>query len=206
MTRFPLPLGPQHGDDAMWGYGSGRGGSWRDARGHSGDTQLGTDTGGKRERRWRDFTVDVNLRDQWLVDLNRMRTLELRSICEGHVARVDPLSRNAHITAAVREHQQPFFHRHWDDLQEPISRLVAACFCRDDARVSVTATRELSLRPGSPHVAVWQGLFFEATKRYARKSREIDGETVLWLESTVVAFMALDEGLSALCRAPATPR
>jgi len=144
------------------------------------------------------MTVDANLRDEWLADLNSMRALELRSVCEGHVARVDPLSRNAHVTAAVREPLQPFFHRHWDDLQEPISRLVAASFCRDDARVSVTATRELSLRPGSPHVEVRQELFFEATKRHARRRKEIDEETVLWLEGTVAAFMALDEGLRAL--------
>jgi hypothetical protein len=160
---------------------------------------LDTDAHGKQERMWRNITVDANLREEWLVDLNGMRALELRSICEGHVARVDPLSRNAHINAAIREPLQPYFHRHWDDLQEPIGRLVATCFCRNDARVSVRAERELSLRPGSPHIHVWQELFFSATKRYARARKAIDEETVLWLENTVAAFMTLDAGLSALC-------
>ncbi len=159
---------------------------------------MGSDSSGKQERRWGNMTVDANLRDEWLADLNTMRVLELRSICEGHVARVDPLSRNAHITAVVHESLQPFFHGHWDELREPISGLLAACFCRDDARVSLTATREMALRPGSSHIDVRDALFIEATKRHARRRREIDEETVLWLERTVAAFMALDEGLLAL--------
>ena len=157
-----------------------------------------SDGSAKQERRWRKMTVDANLRDEWLVDLNRMRALELRSICEGHVARVDPLSRNAHITAVVHESLQPFFHRHWDDLREPVGGLLAACFCRDDARVRVEATRELTLNPGS-HVHARDALFVEATKRHARRRKEIDEETLLWLERTVAAFMALDAGLLALC-------
>jgi len=159
---------------------------------------LSSDGNAKQERKWRNRTVDANLRDEWLADLNRMRALELRSICEGHVARVDPLERNAHITAVIRDELQPFFHRHWHELQEPISGLLAACFCRDDARISVEATRELALKPGSPHVHARQALFIEATKRHARRRREIDEETVLWLERTVAAFMALDAGLRAL--------
>jgi hypothetical protein len=158
---------------------------------------LGSEVSGKQERRWRNMTVDANLRDEWLVDLNRMCILELRSICEGHVARVDPLSRNAHITTVVNESLQPFFHRHWDELRESISGLLGTCFCRDDARVRVEATRELTLNPGS-QVHAREALFIEATKRHARRRREIDDETVLWLERTVAVFLALDEGLLAL--------
>jgi hypothetical protein len=158
---------------------------------------LDNDVSGKQERRWRNLTVDANLRDEWLTDLNSMRVLELRSICEGHVARVDPLSRNAHITAVVHDSLQPFFHRHWDELREPISGLLAVCFCRDDARVSAEATRELTLNPGS-HVHAREALFISAAKRHARKRKLIDEETILWLERTVAAFVAIDEGLHAL--------
>ncbi len=39
----------------------------------------------------------------------------------------------------------------------------------------------------------------------ARRGREIDEETVLWLESTVAAFISLDEGLRALSGGAISP-
>jgi hypothetical protein len=156
-----------------------------------------TDTNRKPERAWRRTTVDANLRDEWLEQLNSMRALELRSICEGHIASVDELCRNAGITARVRDDLEPFFHRHWHELEEPISRMLEAAFCRDDARIRVEATRELTLNPGG-RVRTRQALFIWAAKRHARKRREIDPETLVWLENAVAAFMALDAGFLAL--------
>lgn len=159
---------------------------------------MGSDVDGKEGRKWCNKTVDVNLRDEWLADLNSMRTLELRSICEGHVASVDPWSRNAHINAAVREDREHFFHRQWDELQDPLGRLLAGCFCRGDARVHVSAEREIELNPNLSCLSFPQRFFITAEKRYARKRKRIDGETLAWLENTVSAFMTLDKGLSAL--------
>jgi hypothetical protein len=36
------------------------------------------------ERRWRNFCVDKNLKDDWLERLNSLRSFDLISICEGH--------------------------------------------------------------------------------------------------------------------------
>ncbi|HNS56795.1 MAG TPA: hypothetical protein PKO34_07060 [Smithellaceae bacterium] len=37
------------------------------------------------ERPWRDWAVDRNLDNQWLERLNKLETLNLVSICEGHI-------------------------------------------------------------------------------------------------------------------------
>lgn len=110
---------------------------------------MGNENSEKLQRSWGEHRVDFNLRDEWLEHLNRMQILELRSICEGHIERVDPLSRNALILAAVRDLYQVFFHQHWDELIQPVSDLFKACFDRDDARVCYSASREIAFASGA---------------------------------------------------------
>lgn len=110
---------------------------------------LGNENSEKLQRSWGEHRVDFNLRDEWLEHLNRMQILELRSICEGHIERVDPFSRNALILAAVSDRYQVFFHQHWDELIQPVSDLITACFDRDDARVCYSASREIAFASGA---------------------------------------------------------
>ena len=154
----------------------------------------------KQEREWRGHRVDINLRDEWLEKLNAMGVLELRSVCEGHTRDEDPLSRNAHITAVIRDCQQVFFHRNWEELRDVIAGLLGECFCRNDARVKLEAKRRMSLTPSSEYIDFHQTIFVSATKRHARERKRIDEETLAWLENAVGAFMQLDVGLLALSR------
>lgn len=36
------------------------------------------------QRKWREYSVDKNLRDDWLERINSLKILEVLSICEGH--------------------------------------------------------------------------------------------------------------------------
>ncbi|MFA6930314.1 MAG: hypothetical protein WCT05_08305 [Lentisphaeria bacterium] len=158
---------------------------------------LDNDNSVKLERSWGDYMVDFNLHDEWLEILNRMQILELCNICEGHLARVDPLSRNALIIARVSDRYQVFFHQHWDELSKPVSDLIKACFNRNDARVCYSALREISLRPGEQYYPIpFDRIFLKVEKRHARQKLEFDKETVLWFEHTIAAFWIFDTNLS----------
>jgi len=159
---------------------------------------LRNENSGKLQRIWGKHSVDVNLRDEWLELLNQMRILELCAICEGHIARIDPISRNAEVIARIREHYQLFFHQHWDELLQPVSDLLWTCFDRKDARINFSATREISLWPEHKYSpATSDRIFLHATKRHARKKLEFDEETGIWFENTVTAFMLIDAALYA---------
>lgn len=62
--------------------------------------------------------------------------------------------------------------------------------------MNVSAEREIELNPTLSCLRFPQRFFITAEKRYARKRKRIDDETLAWLEDTVSAFMTLDKGLS----------
>ncbi len=74
------------------------------------------------ERPWRDWAVDRNLDDGWLERLNNLETLDLVSICEGHVdARPTSARRSPRIVLMLKKaYMRPFTER-WYELKEALA-------------------------------------------------------------------------------------
>jgi len=148
---------------------------------------------GKLSRTWGKFEVDYNLEDSWLMALNQLYVLDLRNICEGHLAKVDPDSRRANITVVVYEAYQELFLRHWNEIQEPVIAALQSCFNTENYYLRYIAERQLFLTPGKKlHIDRFTSLFIQADKRHARKKAEFDQETRQWFESSVDAFQRFD--------------
>jgi len=75
------------------------------------------------ERPWRDWAVDRNLDDQWLERLNNLETLNLVSICEGHIdARPTSARRSPRIALMLKKaHMRPLTEQ-WYELKESLAR------------------------------------------------------------------------------------
>ena len=74
------------------------------------------------ERPWRDWAVDRNLDNQWLERLNNLETLDLVSICEGHldVKSTSVKRRPFIILSPKNDYLRPITER-WYDLKEDLA-------------------------------------------------------------------------------------
>ena len=74
------------------------------------------------ERPWRDWVVDINLDDRWLERLNNLETLDLVSICEGHLdAKPTSVKRNPRIILMPKKDFIRPFTEQWYDLKEALA-------------------------------------------------------------------------------------
>jgi len=74
------------------------------------------------ERPWRDWAVDRNLDNHWLERLNNLETLDLVSICEGHldVKSTSVKRRPFIILSPKNDYLRPITER-WYDLKEDLA-------------------------------------------------------------------------------------
>jgi len=74
------------------------------------------------ERPWRDWAVDRNLDDQWLERLNNLETLDLVSICEGHIdARPTSARRSPRVALMLKKDYMRPLTEQWYDLKEDLA-------------------------------------------------------------------------------------
>jgi len=74
------------------------------------------------ERPWLDWAVDRNLDDQWLERLNNLETLNLVSICEGHIdARPTSARRSPRIALMLKKAYMRPLTEQWYDLKEDLA-------------------------------------------------------------------------------------
>lgn len=81
------------------------------------------------ERRWRNYCVDRNLKDDWLERLNGLKIFDLISICEGHEDEADIVARRLpHFNLRVRENMIGMLDRRWGSDRERIGQALDAAF------------------------------------------------------------------------------
>ncbi|MDM7921797.1 MAG: hypothetical protein QUS14_05805 [Pyrinomonadaceae bacterium] len=81
------------------------------------------------ERRWRNYCVDRNLKDEWLERLNALKTFDLISICEGHGSGTDEESRRLpHFNLRLKERLAEQLHTVWSSVRSGIGNAVERCF------------------------------------------------------------------------------
>ena len=74
------------------------------------------------ERPWRDWAVDRNLDNQWLERLNKLETLNLVSICEGHIdVKLTSVKRRPVIIVRPKEAYMRPLTVLWYDLKEALA-------------------------------------------------------------------------------------
>lgn len=74
------------------------------------------------QRRWRDWAVDRNLENIWLTRLNALETLDLVSICEGHLdARPNSVKRRPCIILRPKKANMMLLTVGWYDLKAALA-------------------------------------------------------------------------------------
>lgn len=75
----------------------------------------------QHQRRWRDYNVDKNLKDEWLERLNDLKAFDLRSICEGHPnGRYLTYRSFSHITLVLNDDLTELLTSDWYTYQEKV--------------------------------------------------------------------------------------
>lgn len=69
------------------------------------------------QKAWRNFYVDANLADEWLVRLNGLRIFDLASICEGHWQMEHPYDACPHLNLKMKKQHFPQALVKWDDCK-----------------------------------------------------------------------------------------
>lgn len=81
------------------------------------------------ERRWRNYCVDKNLKDEWLERLNALEAFDLISICEGHGSGTDEESRRLpHFNLRLKERFAERLNEVWSEIRSDIGSAIDRCF------------------------------------------------------------------------------
>ena len=149
------------------------------------------------EREWNGFCVDKNLQDDWLARLNNLRTLDLISVCEGHLIRHSEPSRTApHIKFRLKEHLLPGVAKCWDQHKMVIVSEVSGLFQTGDTYVNVEL--KFKLRSGTGRLIYQEDLIVRVHSQQVRSSEEIDAGTCSLFQQSVSRIEELDRLIAQL--------
>lgn len=81
------------------------------------------------ERRWRNYCVDKNLKDDWLERLNGLTVFDLISICEGHGSEAETeLGRLPHINLRLKSPIAEGLDDIWSNIRKYVGQSIDRCF------------------------------------------------------------------------------
>jgi hypothetical protein len=148
------------------------------------------------ERAWRDLCVDRNLQDDWLEQLNSLRTLNLVGICEGHPDRPPGApGRFPQINLRLKESVLPGIAGHWEDLRSAMLNEASKLFLLGDTDVRIEL--KFWLRAGRGKLIYQEDLTMRLRSYEARDTAEMDAETSEWFKRAVRRIAKIDETVLA---------
>jgi hypothetical protein len=143
------------------------------------------------EKRWRDFCVDKNLEEDWLERLNRLKSLNLVGVCEGHFdQRPSSASRFPYIGLRLKERLLPGIARDWEELRLSILNEVNKLFPAGDTNFDLEL--RFKLRAGRGRLIYQESLAVRMRSVQAAGSESMDTRTREWFEQSVKRIEALD--------------
>jgi hypothetical protein len=147
------------------------------------------------ERIWRDRRVDRNLKDEWLISLNDLKTFDLISICEGHNAQ-----RHAypHINLRLKEEYLSRVSNEWYCSTRTMSKVIDNIFDSEQSRTEIEL--RVIYRRQSVRNTCRQDFVVKIQSLVRRESESIDTRIIDWFDLTIKAVRDLDTFIFDLCK------
>ena len=146
------------------------------------------------ERVWHDFCVDKNLQDEWLEHLNRLKTLNLVGICEGHPDRAPGApGRFPQINLRLKEALLPGIAGHWEDLRSAMLNVTSKLFQSGETDVRIEL--KFWLRAGRGKLIYQEDLTVRVRSYRTRDTAEMDTGTCGWFERAVGRIDEIDRAI-----------
>jgi hypothetical protein len=143
------------------------------------------------ERVWRDFCVDRDLEDEWLEQLNSLKTLNLVGICEGHSRLPGTPGRFPQINLRLKESFLPGIAAHWAELRSAMLNEASKLFQLGDTDVRIEL--KFWFRAGRGKLVYQEDLTVRMRSYSPRDTAEMDAETYGWFERAVDRVERLDQ-------------
>lgn len=140
-------------------------------------------------KRWREFRVDVHLKESWLEELNSLRSSELISICEGH-----PTKLSAHIRIRPKEEYLGILIDHLDDHIESLHAKINELFS-DHCHANIMNTNRWSTN--NP---IYKSLSISVANKINGHGCEFNSDTEEWFEKTIPCIKEFDLFLYSIIR------
>lgn len=143
------------------------------------------------ERMWRDFCVDRNLEDEWLEQLNSLKTLNLVGICEGHPRPPGTPGRFPQMNLRLKESFLPGIAAHWAELRSAMLNEASRLFQLGDTDVRIEL--KFWLRAGRGRLIYQEDLTVRLRSYRAREAVDMDAEAHGWFERAVDRIEKIDQ-------------
>lgn len=141
----------------------------------------------QHERLWNDRCVDKELKDEWLTALNAFKTIDLISICQGHVIERTNRIGNPHINIRIKSYFTADFKKNIDNpsLAMRVARLP------DDTSWKYSYTYTEQINNGRPNMT--SKIVFRFIRHGERNTAGMDKESTQWFERMISSISVLDE-------------
>ena len=148
----------------------------------------------EHQRVWRDRFVDKNLKDEWLEQLNNLKTLNLISICEGHPGH--PRHYRPRMNLRIKNDLLEHMADEWQKLKPTLSMALDRCFPWEDTSPSIELLRKIQRhdKDSSPDDDI---ILYVNSKIL----RDTDWPTELtnnWFERAIADVAVFDESLKSI--------
>ena len=147
------------------------------------------------ERVWGDRCVDRNLKDEWLISLNKLQAFDLVSTCEGHVSSRHPCP---HLNLRLKEEYFPIVSHEWHRSGRTMSRIIDSIFSAEASHVEIELKDVFRKRNGRYTYRQHFGVRIQCL--HTRESESIENRIMAWFELIISEIQKLDTFISDLCK------
>ena len=142
-------------------------------------------------RPWRHYSVDINLKDEWLEALNSLTVFDLTSICEGHPSKADNAgSKEGHVTLMLRWEFTAATVQYYERRFGVLQQYLGESFRPNSNCVDCDLSTEFRLFERTSHVCRKMFVRFSANRllRVCRPAPEVEA----WFEGVIADARVLD--------------
>ncbi|HOE34097.1 MAG TPA: hypothetical protein PLG98_12320 [Smithella sp.] len=149
------------------------------------------------QRRWRDWAVDRNLEDLWLERLNVLETLDLVSICEGHLdARPNSVKRRPCIILRPKKDYLMPLTVGWYDLKAALAAEIKRIWPDAETIVEFEIQHRLVQNGDDPEDI--EDIIIRITSKRKRDAASLPEWAALWFQHSLIRIGIFDGFLKTL--------
>ncbi len=149
------------------------------------------------QRRWRDWAVDRNLEDIWLTRLNALETLDLVSICEGHLdVRPNSVKRRPCIILRPKMDYMIPLTIGWYDLKEALAAEIKRIWPDAETIVEFEIQHRLVQNGDDPEDI--EDIIIRITLKRKRDAEVLPEWVVHWFRLSLIRIQDFDRFLKTL--------
>ncbi len=146
------------------------------------------------QRKWRNYSVDKNLKNDWLIRLNNLKLLYVTNVCEGHFTCEDTYPRIALMGKRTSAEKLGSL---LDNREALIS--IFDCHIGVDTHFDFSYTIGISNDPHSrSNSSAFTPIKLSLTRTFPRGSLFFDQTTSDWFDRSVSSLEAIDHTMSSM--------